>query len=164
MNETIVIGADHGGYALKEIIKAALEKANKQTKVIDVGTHSDEAVDYPDFAAAVALVVREGRATRGIVICGSGVGACVAANKIPGIRAALCHDTFSAHQGVEDDNANILCLGARIIGPQLALEVVHSFLNASFSGAERHVRRLNKVLDMERKFPELLKAKSEAPR
>lgn len=158
MDETVAIGADHGGYELKETIKEVLQKEGKS--VIDVGTHSNAAVDYPDFAAAVALVVRDGRANRGIVICGSGVGASVAANKIPGIRAALCHDTFSAHQGVEDDNANILCLGARVIGPQLALEVVHSFLTARFSGADRHVRRLNKVIDMERKFPELLEQKN----
>lgn len=154
---TVAIGADHGGFALKETIKSALEK--EKIEVMDVGTHSEDAVDYPDFAAAVALVVRDSRAFRGIVICGSGVGASVAANKIPGIRAALCHDTFSAHQGVEDDNANVLCLGARVIGPQLALEVVHAFLNARFSGADRHVRRLNKVIDMELKFADILEAK-----
>jgi ribose 5-phosphate isomerase B len=105
--------------------------------------------DYPDFALAVAESIRGGKAERGIVVCGSGVGVSVAANKIPGIRAAMCHDTFSARQGVEDDSMNVVCLGARVIGPELATEVIHAFLGAKFSGADRHQRRLNKVMQIE---------------
>ena len=117
---------------------------------IDCGAYElDQADDYPDFAAAVALVVAGGRARRGVLICGSGVGASVAANKIRGVRSALCHDTFSAHQGVEDDDMNVLALGARVIGPSLAVELVRTFLSAEFSGAERHRRRLEKVKRLE---------------
>jgi len=117
--------------------------------VDDVGTDSTEPVDYPDFSRAVALSVISGRAERGIVICGSGVGASVAASKVPGVRSSMCHDTFSARQGVEDDDMNVLCLGARVIGPALASELVRAFVNAKFSGAERHVRRLAKVTAIE---------------
>jgi ribose 5-phosphate isomerase B len=113
--------------------------------VEDLGTDSTDPVDYPDFARAVAASIASGRSDRGVVICGSGVGASVAATKVPGIRAAMCHDTFSARQGVEDDDMNVLCLGARVIGPALATELVRAFVNARFSGAERHVRRLGKV-------------------
>jgi ribose 5-phosphate isomerase B len=105
--------------------------------------------DYPDYALAVAAAVRKGKAERGIVVCGSGVGVTVAANKVPGIRSCMCHDTFSARQGVEDDSMNVLCLGARVIGPELASEVIHAYLGAKFSGLERHQRRLNKVLKIE---------------
>jgi ribose 5-phosphate isomerase B len=143
----IVIGADHGGYELKKIIVDDLRKNGHGAE--DVGTHSSAAVDYPDYARAVANAVINGRGERGIIICGSGVGACVAANKFPGIRAAVCHDTFSAHQGVEDDDMNVLCLGARVVGPELARELVRTFLGACFSGVERHVRRLNKVREIE---------------
>jgi ribose 5-phosphate isomerase B len=119
-------------------------------EVLDCGAYElDPGDDYPDFAAAVARAITEGRATRGILVCGSGVGASVAANKFHGIRAALCHDTFSARQGVEDDDMNVLTLGARVIGPALADELVRSFLAAEFSGAERHRRRLNKVARFE---------------
>ncbi len=118
----------------------------------DFGTYGEEAVDYPDYARSVAGAVLDSKAERGILICGSGVGAGVAANKFPGIRAAVCHDTFSAHQGVEDDDLNVLCLGARVVGTELAKEIVRTFLRASFSQAERHVRRLGKVSDIEREF------------
>jgi ribose 5-phosphate isomerase B len=118
--------------------------------VVDCGTDSDCAVDYPDYAVKVAEVIRAGKAERGILLCGSGVGICVAANKIPGIRAGVCHDTYSAHQGVEHDAMNVLCLGARIVGEELAVELARAFLGAKFSEEERHVRRLNKVLEIER--------------
>lgn len=146
----IALGSDHGGFPLKPAMKARLEERGHE--VLDLGTHSADACDYPDFARKVAESVVSGGADRGIVICGSGVGACVAANKVPGARAGLCHDTFSAHQGVEDDDVNILCLGARVIGPELAFEVVDAWLKARFSGAERHVRRKEKVLAMEREY------------
>lgn len=113
-----------------------------------------EPVDYPDYACKVAQAVLAGRARRGIMVCGSGVGACIAANKLPGIRAGLCHDTFSARQGVEDDDANMLCLGARVIGPELAFEIVRAFLKARFSNAERHVRRRDKVCALEKAYRE----------
>jgi ribose 5-phosphate isomerase B len=117
--------------------------------VEDVGTHSSAAVDYPDYAQAVSDAVIAGRAERGVLICGSGVGACVAANKIPGIRAAICHDGYSAHQGVEHDDMNVLVLGSRIIGAELAKDLVRDYLRANFSGEERHVRRLGKVRAIE---------------
>lgn len=150
MSTTIAIGADHGGYPLKPIIKNWIE--TQGYTVMDCGTNGPEPVDYPDYAAAVGEAVASGAVERGIIICGSGVGASVAANKIPGVRAGLCHDTFSAHQGVEDDNMNVLCLGARVIGPNLALDVVRTWLDAKFSGAERHVRRLKKVHDIEQRY------------
>lgn len=146
----IAIGADHGGYTLKNLLVNYLYQLGHT--VSDFGTYAEEAVDYPDYARPVAEAVLDGKAERGILICGSGVGACVAANKFPGARAAVCHDTFSAHQGVEDDNMNILCLGARVVGAELAKEIVRTFLRASFSQAERHVRRLGKVSDIEREF------------
>lgn len=117
--------------------------------MLDFGTHDQRPVDYPDYAKAVADAVVQNKADRGIVVCGSGVGACVAANKIRGIRAGLCHDTYSAHQGVEHDNINVLCLGARIIGSELAAEIITAFLQARFSGEKRHVRRLAKVRKLE---------------
>lgn len=150
MGGTIAIGADHGGFPLKPIVKEFLE--SQGCTVLDCGTNSSDPVDYPDYAEAVGDAIRTGKAERGIIMCGSGVGASVAANKIPGVRAGLCHDTFSAHQGVEDDDMNVLCLGARVIGPNLALEIVQTWLAARFSGAERHVRRLGKVNDIERRF------------
>jgi ribose 5-phosphate isomerase B len=121
-------------------------------EVVDVGTCSTVSVDYPDFAQAVSDAVLDGRAERGVLICGSGVGASVAANKIPGIRAGLCHDTYSAHQGVEHDDINVLVLGSRIIGPELAKELARAFLNAKFSGEERHVRRLGKIKAIEARY------------
>jgi len=146
----IAIGADHAGFELKQLVAGLLKKLGHD--VIDHGTHSTEAVDYPDFAKKVAESVARKQVDRGIVVCGSGVGACVAANKVPGVRACLCHDTFSARQGIEDDDVNVLCLGARVIGSELAYDVVRAFLNARFSNAERHLRRLNKVLAIEKEF------------
>ena len=146
----LAIGADHGGFQLKTIIVNYLKKLGHE--VHDLGTNSDEPVDYPDYARAVSKEIMLKKAERGILICGSGVGACVAANKFPGIRAAICHDTFSAHQGVEDDNINILCLGARVVGHELAKEIVRVWLSSSFSGAERHIRRLAKIDDIEKEF------------
>jgi len=145
----IVIGADHAGFELKEELANYLR--DQGHRVIDIGTtNADQAVDYPDFAQAVAEKVRGGQAERGIVVCGSGVGASIAANKIPGIYAGLCHDTYSAHQGVEHDNMNVLCVGSRIVGSALALEIVEAFINARFlSNEERHVRRHNKVRAIE---------------
>jgi ribose 5-phosphate isomerase B len=146
----IAVGADHGGFRLKNSILEFLKELGRE--VHDLGTHSEDPVDYPDFALSVSQEILLQRADRGILICGSGVGACVAANKFPGIRAGLCHDTFSAHQGVEDDNINVLCLGARVIGKELAKDIVKVWLSASFSGAERHNRRLSKVEKIEKEF------------
>jgi ribose 5-phosphate isomerase B len=146
----IAVAADHGGYPLKTVIVPFLRELGHE--VLDLGTNSTEPTDYPDHARQVADTVREGKAERGVLVCGSGVGACVAANKFPGIRAAVCHDTFSAHQGVEHDDMNVLCLGARVIGPALAKDLIRAFLAAKFSGAERHVRRLEKVKEIEKKF------------
>lgn len=146
----IAIGADHGGFLLKNEIVEFLKKRGYE--VNDLGTFSDEPVDYPDYAQAVSQEILLKKANKGILICGSGVGACVAANKFPGIRAAICHDTFSAHQGVEDDNINILCLGERVIGPELAKDIVKVWLSAIFSGDERHSRRLLKIDATERRF------------
>lgn len=139
----IAIAADHAGFALKEQLMPELRGMSHQ--VVDLGAHSTDPVDYPDYAVAVAQELVEGRADRGILICGSGVGASVAANKIPGIRAGLCHDSYSAHQGVEHDNMNVLVLGARVIGAALAGELVQDFLKATFGGEERHRRRLEKI-------------------
>ena len=155
----IAIAADHGGYHLKNFL--VQELSAKRHTVQDLGTHSVDAVDYTDYARALARSLLQGKAERGVLICGSGVGAAVAANKFPGIRAGLCHDTFSAHQGVEDDDMNVLCLGARVIGPELAREVVAAFLAAKFSRAERHVRRVGKIAEIERECAERL-SKSEA--
>ena len=146
----IAVASDHAGFPLKErVIEIARSLGHE---AVDLGTCSTEPVDYPDFAEAIAHAVLNGRAERGILLCGSGVGACVAANKFRGIRAGTCHDTFSAHQCVEDDNANVLCLGARVIGPEVAIEIVRAYLGARFSGAERHVRRLAKVAVFEENF------------
>ncbi len=142
----IVLGADHRGFGLKEKIKALL---SKQYEVIDVGTNSTESVDYPDIAEGIAKEIQGHKAEKGILICGSGVGACVAANKFRGIRAAICHDVFSAHQGVEDDDMNVLCLGGGIVGESLAEEIIDSFLKAKFKPEERYIRRLEKVKKIE---------------
>jgi ribose 5-phosphate isomerase B len=146
----IVIGSDHAGFDLKEQIKAFL--ADLGHEVVDVGTHTPEPVDYPDYAEAVGQAILANQADRGVLICGSGVGASIAANKLPGIRAGLCHDTYSAHQGVEHDNMNVLVLGARIIGPELARELIRAYLAAEFSGEARHRRRLEKVRALEAKY------------
>jgi ribose 5-phosphate isomerase B len=145
----VALGTDHAGFVLKDAVTEAIRRAGHD--VLDCG--ADRLIpgdDYPDYAAAVAAAVRDGRAERAVLLCGSGVGASVAANKFDGIRAALCHDTFSARQGVEDDAMNVLCLGARVVGPALCGELVHAFLGATFSGAERHQRRLHKVMGFER--------------
>ena len=144
----IALGVDHGGFPLKKTVSETIEAENHE--VLDLGTFDDTPVDYPDYAKCVTEALVNGQAQKGILICGSGVGACVAANKITGIRAGLCHDTYSAHQGVEHDNMNILCLGARVIGAALAEELVKSFLAAHFSGAERHERRLQKIAALEK--------------
>jgi len=146
----IVVGSDHAGYILKQEVGEALRQAGHE--VLDVGTNSTAPVDYPDSAEAVGKAVMDGRAERGVLICGSGVGASVAASKLPGIRAAVCHDTYSAHQGVEHDDMNVLVLGGRIIGPALAIELVRAFVAARFSGEERHVRRLAKVKALETRY------------
>lgn len=143
----VALGADHAGVILKDHLAAWLSSCGHD--VIDLGTHSTEPVDYPDYAEAVGRAVLDGRADRGLVVCGSGVGACIAANKLPGIRAGLCHDTYSAAQGVLHDDANVLVLGARVIGPALAEALVTAFLGARFTNAERHVRRLAKVRALE---------------
>jgi RpiB/LacA/LacB family sugar-phosphate isomerase len=146
----ITIGSDHAGFELKKLLIEYLQKNGHQLK--DVGTHNTQPVDYPDFAEAVSLSVLRGESERGILICGSGVGASVAANKIPGIRAGLCHDTYSAHQGVEHDNTNLLVLGSRIIGPELAKDLCTAYINARFTGEERHVRRLGKIQKIEERY------------
>ena len=143
----VVIGGDHAGFELKGHIADFLRREGHA--VTDVGAHTPERSDYPDFAAALAGAVLRGEGDRGVLICGSGVGASVAANKLPGIRAGLCHDTYSAHQGVEHDDINVLVLGARVIGVKLAEELVRAFLAARFSGEERHRRRLEKVKALE---------------
>ena len=150
MTTKIGFGADHAGFELKEYLRSELKKQGFET--VDYGTHSTEAADYPDFAEAVGDAVRQGKVELGIIVCGSGVGASVAANKVPGVRAGLCHDVFSARQGREDDDTNVLCLGSRVIGPSLALEVAKAFVQAKFSKLDRHVRRLNKVLAIENKY------------
>ena len=147
----IALGADHAGFELRDNIARVL--ADLGHDVEDMGAHTyDPQDDYPDFARLVATAVADGSVERGVLVCGSGVGASVAANKVVGVRAAMCHDTYSAHQGVEHDDMNILCLGARIIGDELAREIAGSFASAKFSGEERHKRRLGKLLDMEASF------------
>ncbi|MEO8359352.1 MAG: ribose 5-phosphate isomerase B [Vicinamibacteria bacterium] len=143
----IAVGSDHAGFLLKQDIAEGLRKAGHD--VVDVGTYSTEPVDYPDSAEAIGKAVVEGRAERGVLICGSGVGASVAANKIKGVRAAICHDGYSAHQGVEHDDMNVLVLGGRIVGPSLAAELVQAFVGAKYSNEERHNRRLEKVKALE---------------
>jgi ribose 5-phosphate isomerase B len=143
----IAIGCDHAGFLMRAPLIDVIEAAGHEIE--DVGAFDDQPSDYPDFARAVAERVNAGQADRGILVCGSGVGAAVAAGKVPRVRAALCSDTFSARQGVEDDDLNVLCLGARVIGPELAKEVLLAFLGARFSQAERHVRRLGKIQAIE---------------
>jgi ribose 5-phosphate isomerase B len=143
----IVVGADHAGFALKGELAEALRREGHE--ITDVGAYSTEPSDYPDWAAAVGRAVLDGTAIRGVLICGSGVGASIAANKLRGVRAAVCHDSYSAHQGVEHDDMNLLVLGSRVIGPALALDLVRAFLSARFSGEERHRRRLAKVKALE---------------
>jgi RpiB/LacA/LacB family sugar-phosphate isomerase len=146
----IAVGSDHAGFELKQEVAAQLRKGGHD--VVDVGTDSTAAVDYPDYAEKVALAVKEGRAERAVLICGSGVGASVAANKVPGIRAAICHDVYSAHQGVEHDDMNVLVLGGRIIGSATAHELVEAYVKARYTAEERHARRLAKVLAIEKRY------------
>jgi RpiB/LacA/LacB family sugar-phosphate isomerase len=146
----VAIAADHAGYSLKQELASWLLQAGHQ--LLDLGTDSTAPVDYPDYAEAVGRAVREERAERGILICGSGVGASVAANKLPGIRAGLCHDTYSAHQGVEHDAMNVLVLGGRVIGLELAKELARHYLAAQFSGEDRHQRRLQKIAVLEERY------------
>ncbi len=143
----IALGCDHGGFSLKPRVISIVQAQGHE--VVDCGTDSDCSVDYPDFARKVGEAILRGSADRGILVCGSGVGISVAANKIPGIRAGVCHDTYSAHQGVEHDDMNVLCFGARIVGVEVAAELVVAFLKARFTNEERHVRRLKKVLEIE---------------
>ena len=148
----VAFSADHGGAELKAELLARLAAANLGHELIDLGGDgSDPNDDYPDFARRLAFAIRDGEADRGILVCGSGVGACVAANKVRGVRAAIAHDTYSAHQGVEHDDMNVLCLGGRVIGPEPAFECSLAFLRAAFSGEPRHVRRLDEVLAIERR-------------
>jgi ribose 5-phosphate isomerase B len=146
----LVIGSDHAGFQLKVAIGDLLRSLGHE--VLDVGAFNENPSDYPDFAEAVGRAVIDKKAERGILICGSGVGASVAANKIPGIRAGMCHDTYSAHQGVEHDDINILVLGSRVVGVMLAEDLVKAFLGAKFTNEERHVRRLSKVKAIEAKY------------
>jgi ribose 5-phosphate isomerase B len=146
----VAVGSDHAGFPLKQEVAESLRKEGYD--VVDVGTNSTAPVDYPDYAEKVALAVKDGRAERAVLICGSGVGACVAANKVPGIRAAICHDAYSAHQGVEHDDMNVLVLGGRIVGPALAHELVEAFVKARYTADERHARRLAKVKAIEMRY------------
>lgn len=144
----IAVGADHAGFPLKQIVIAILE--HNKHEAIDLGTTSTESVDYPDYAEKVGKAIQQGEAERGILLCGSGVGAAIAANKMRGIRAGVCHDIYSAHQSVEHDDANVLAIGTRIVGIELVEEIVRAFIGAEFSGESRHIRRLNKILALER--------------
>jgi ribose 5-phosphate isomerase B len=146
----VAVASDHAGFPLKARIIEELRKMGHATA--DLGTNSTDPVDYPDYSRAVADAVIHGRADRAILLCGSGVGACVAANKFKGVRAATCHDPFSAHQSVEDDDVNVMCLGARVVGPDLAVDLVRRYMAASFSGAQRHMRRLGKIAEFEEEF------------
>ncbi|HET9549695.1 MAG TPA: ribose 5-phosphate isomerase B [Candidatus Binatia bacterium] len=146
----IVIGADHAGLELKRLIADRLRKQGHE--IIDKGTDSDDPVDYPDFAEAVGKALINGEGERGVLVCGSGVGASVAINKLPGIRAGLCHDSYSAHQGVEHDDMNVLVFGARVIGVELALELVNNFLAAKYTDEERHHRRVAKIKALEQRY------------
>ncbi len=145
----IAIAGDHAGFHLKQMLIAEL--AHDGHEILDLGAHDETPSDYPDFARAIGKTLNEGKAERGILVCGSGIGASIAANKIKGIRAGIAHDTYSGHQGVEHDDMNVLCLGSRVIGSAPALEIARVFVKATFSGAERHKRRLGKILEMERK-------------
>jgi ribose 5-phosphate isomerase B len=149
----LVVGSDHAGFQLKNEMANLLHSLGHE--VLDVGAYDERPSDYPDFAEAVGRAVLDGRAERGVLICGSGVGASVAANKLVGIRAGMCHDTYSAHQGVEHDNMNVLVLGSRVVGVMLAEDLVKAFLGAQFTGEERHVRRLAKVKALEEKMSKI---------
>ncbi len=144
------VGSDHAGFEMKEQVAAHVREAGHQ--VLDVGTHSAAPADYPDYAEALGMAILNNQADRGILICGSGVGASIAANKIPGMRAGVCHDCYSAHQGVEHDNMNVLVMGARVIGQSLANDIVDVYLDAQFTCEDRHLRRLEKIRKLETRF------------
>lgn len=146
----VAVAADHGGFRLKEALIPFLESLGHE--VMDLGTHNTDPVDYPDYATAIGKVIRDEIADRALFVCGSGVGASIAANKVRGLRAALCHDVFSAHQSIEDDDANVLCLGANVVGDRLAEDLVETWMNARFSGLERHRRRVNKIGRLDREL------------
>lgn len=148
MRMRVSIAADHGGFSLKAPLVKMLSESGHD--VTDLGANNEERSDYPDFSKAVGEALQQGRSDRGIVICGSGVGACIAANKMRGIRACVCHDTYSARQGVEHDDMNVLVLGARIVGVELAFDIVRAFIGAQFNNGERYIGRLQKVEAMER--------------
>jgi RpiB/LacA/LacB family sugar-phosphate isomerase len=154
----ISIGADHAGFPLKQEVATHLREQGHE--VIDLGTNSTDPVDYPDFAEAVGKSILNGTVKRAVLICGSGVGASVAANKMPGIRAGLCHDTYSAHQGVEHDDMNVLVLGSRVIGVALAKELVDNYMHAAFTHEERHERRLKKVMSIVQRYGQRVSAVS----
>lgn len=143
----VAVACDHGGFPLKQIVLDAVIQGGHTP--LDFGTHNTDMVDYPDYAEKIGRALQNGIAERGILICGSGVGACIAANKMRGIMAGVCHDTYSAHQAVEHDNMNVLCLGARIIGSELAREIVVAYLAAVFSNGERHIKRITKIKNLE---------------
>ncbi len=145
----IAVASDHAGFELKQKVGAQLKSDGHE--VVDLGAYDRSPSDYPDIARSVGEAITAGRVERAILVCGSGVGAGIAANKIKGIRAGVCHDTYSAHQGVEHDDANVLCMGSRVVGESLALEIVRAFAQARFSNEERHLRRVGKVLDIERR-------------
>lgn len=144
----VAVASDHAGFPLKDTVLETVKAVGHDP--IDLGTHSMESVDYPDFAEKLGRTIQDGQAERGILVCGSGVGACIAANKMKGVFASICHDTYSAHQGVEHDDMNVLCLGARIIGPELVKEIVRAFLSARFSNEDRHRRRVEKIRKIEK--------------
>ena len=146
----IACAFDHAGFPLKPLVLETLQRLGHET--LDLGTSSIEPVDYPDVARTASEAVRSGRAERAVIVCGSGAGVAVAASKVPGIRAYVAHDTYTAHQAVEHDDGNVLCLGARVIGPALAAEVLAAFASAAFTGEERHVRRLAKIAEIERDY------------
>jgi ribose 5-phosphate isomerase B len=158
----VAVSADHAGFEMKRDLAAEL--ARQGHEVLDLGTHSASPVDYPDCASAVATAIRDGQADRGVIVCGSGAGVSIAANKFPGIRAAVCHDCYTAHQAVEHDDMNVLCLGARVIGLNVAREIAQVFLGAAFTGEERHQRRLDKILAIEARYLKDAAAGARAPR
>jgi len=146
----IGVACDHAGFPLKKLALDVVQACGYEA--LDLGTNNELCVDYPDFAEKVGRLIQDGQIDRGIVLCGSGVGASIAANKMKGVYAGVCHDTYSAHQGVEHDDMNVLCLGARIVGSELAREIIGSFLRANFSNEERHLRRVGKIKNLELKF------------
>jgi ribose 5-phosphate isomerase B len=146
----VAVGADHAGFEMKRDLAGTL--AQQGHEILDLGTHSSASVDYPDIAEAVATAVRNGQVDRGVIVCGSGAGVAVAASKFPGVRAAICHDCYTARQAVEHDDVNILCIGARVVGPALARTLAETFLAATFDAEERHMRRLAKIDAIESRF------------